>query len=172
VRIAMLKGLIAGAVNIAIASAIGAAWPRPAIISATLIVGFLSYGVSLVLFVLALRFLGTARTGAYFSLAPFVGAAVAIVIWGERPTVFFAVAAACMAFGVWLHLSERHEHEHVHEEMDHDHAHVHDEHHQHEHGPDDPPVTDPTPHSHPHHHRRLVHTHPHYPDLHHRHGHG
>ena len=170
-RIAMLKGLIAGAVNIVIASAIGAVWPEPAIIGATLVVGFLSYGVSLVLFVLALRHLGTARTGAYFSLAPFVGATLAIVGWGERPNLSFAIGAACMAVGVWLHLGERHEHEHVHEEMDHDHAHVHDEHHQHVHGPNDPPVTDPVPHSHGHRHRRLVHTHAHYPDLHHRHTH-
>jgi len=128
--------------------------------------------VSLALFVLALRYLGTARTGAYFAVAPFVGAALAIMGWHERPTLFFVFAAACMAFGVWLHLSEHHEHEHVHYEMDHDHAHVHDEHHQHDHGPDDPPVTDPVPHSHAHRHRRLVHSHPHYPDLHHRHSHG
>ena len=171
VRIAMLKGLIAGAVNVTIAVAIGAALPRPAIVGATLIVGFLSYGVSLALFVLALRYLGTARTGAYFSVAPFIGAALAIVGWGERPTVFFGIAAACMAAGVWLHLSERHVHEHVHEELEHDHAHVHDEHHQHAHGPDDPPVSDPVPHTHRHRHHRLVHSHPHYPDLHHRHTH-
>ena len=170
-RIAMLKGLIAGAVNIAIASTVGAVWPRAAIIGATFVIGFLSYGVSLVLFVLALRHLGTARTGAYFSLAPFVGATLAIIGWGERPSLSFAIGAACMALGVWLHLSERHEHEHVHEEMDHDHAHVHDDHHQHGHGPDDPPVTDPVPHSHAHRHQRLVHSHPHYPDLHHRHSH-
>jgi len=171
VRIAMLKGLIAGAVNVTIATAIGAAWPRLAIIGATLIVGFVSYGVSLVLFVLALRHIGTARTGAYFSLAPIVGAALAIVAWREPPSVFLGVAAVCMAVGLWLHLTERHAHEHIHEEMEHDHAHVHDEHHQHEHGPDDPPPTDPEPHSHRHHHQRLVHSHAYYPDLHHRHSH-
>jgi drug/metabolite transporter (DMT)-like permease len=171
VRIAMLKGLTAGTINIGIASAIGAAWPRPPIVAAALVVGFLSYGVSLVLFVLALRHLGTARTGAYFSLAPFVGMALAIVGWREQPTISFGVGAACMALGVCLHLTERHEHEHVHEEVEHDHAHVHDEHHQHEHGPNDPPVTDPKPHNHSHRHRRLVHSHPHYPDLHHRHSH-
>jgi drug/metabolite transporter (DMT)-like permease len=172
VRIAMLKGLAAGIVNIAIASVIGASWPPWRIVAGTFVIGFLSYGVSLVLFVLALRHLGTARTGAYFSVAPFVGAALAIVGWHERPTLFFGIAAACMAFGVWLHLSEHHEHEHVHDEMDHEHAHVHDEHHQHDHGPDDPPVTDPVPHSHAHRHQSLVHSHPHYPDLHHRHSHG
>lgn len=171
VRIAMLKGLTAGAINVGIASSVGATWPALTIIAAALVVGFLSYGVSLVLFVLALRHLGTARTGAYFSLAPFVGAVLAIIGWHERPTISLGIGAACMALGVWLHLSERHEHEHVHEEMEHDHAHVHDEHHQHEHDPDDPPVTDPKPHSHPHMHRRLVHSHAHYPDLHHRHSH-
>jgi len=169
VQIAMLKGLMAGGVNVTIAMALGSRLPSVPQIGAALTVGFLSYGVSLVLFVLALRHLGTARTGAYFSLAPFVGAAVALIGLRERPTVAFTVGASCMAVGVWLHLTERHEHEHVHEEMEHTHAHVHDEHHQHEHSPDDPLGE---PHSHPHRHERLVHSHPHYPDIHHRHSHG
>lgn len=171
VQVAMLKGLAAGAVNVVIAIALGARWPGVPVISAALMLGFLSYGISLALFVLALRHVGTARTGAYFSIAPFVGAAVAIVGWRETPTLVFMIGAACMAVGVWLHLTETHEHVHVHEPLEHTHAHVHDEHHQHEHGPDDPPTTDPKPHSHPHRHRRLVHSHPHYPDIHHRHGH-
>ena len=168
IQIAMLKGLFAGSVNVTIAIMLGSSWPSAPQASAALILGFLSYGVSLVLFVLALRHLGTARTGAYFSLAPFVGAAVALVWLRERPTGAFALGAGCMAAGVRLHLTERHEHEHIHEEMEHTHAHVHDEHHQHEHSPDDPPDE---PHSHRHRHERLVHSHPHYPDIHHRHSH-
>jgi drug/metabolite transporter (DMT)-like permease len=172
VQTATLKGLIAGMVNVSIASIFGTRFPTGPVVGATLLVGFLGYGVSLVLFVLALRHLGAARTGAYFSLAPFVGAALATVVWRERPTIAFAAGAACMALGVWLHLSERHEHVHVHEELEHAHTHVHDEHHQHDHGPDDPPATDPKPHSHRHRHEPLVHSHPHYPDTHHRHTHG
>jgi len=168
IQIAMLKGLFAGSVNVAIAMALGSSWPSAPRTGAAMVLGFLSYGVSLTLFVLALRHLGTARTGAYFSLAPFVGAAIALVWLRERPTVAFAVGAACMAVGVWLHLTEHHEHQHVHEEMEHTHAHVHDEHHRHEHSPDDPPGE---PHSHPHRHERLAHSHPHYPDIHHRHSH-
>lgn len=171
VQVAMLKGLAAGAVNVVIAFALGARWPSVPVIGAALVLGFVSYGVSLALFVLALRHVGTARTGAYFSIAPFVGAAVAIVGWRETPTPLFMIGAACMAVGVWLHLTETHEHLHVHEPLEHAHAHVHDEHHQHAHGPDDPPATDPKPHSHAHRHTRLAHSHPHYPDIHHRHGH-
>jgi drug/metabolite transporter (DMT)-like permease len=171
VQIAMLKGLVAGVVNVGIAVALGARIPGAGPLASALVVGLFSYGVSLVLFVRALRFLGTARTGAYFSTAPFVGAALSLIVFREHVTAGFLIAAALMLGGVWLHLTERHEHEHHHESMDHDHAHVHDEHHQHEHGPDDPPVTDPTPHTHAHHHAPLTHTHPHYPDLHHRHGH-
>jgi drug/metabolite transporter (DMT)-like permease len=168
VQVAMLKGLVAGSVNAALAIALGARWPARSSIALALLLGFLSYGVSLTFFIRALRYIGTARTGAYFSIAPFVGAVVAIVGFREHPTVSLAIGAGCMAVGVWLHLTERHEHEHVHEEMDHTHAHVHDEHHQHEHTPDDPPGE---PHSHPHRHPRLVHSHVHYPDLHHRHTH-
>lgn len=168
IQVVMLKGSAAGVVNVAIATMLGARIPSPSATVAALGLGFASYGVSLALFVLALRHLGSARTGAYFSLAPFVGAAVAIVGWHERPHLGFVLGTAFMAAGVWLHLTERHAHEHVHEEMEHAHAHVHDDHHQHEHSPADPPGE---PHSHPHRHTRLVHSHAHYPDLHHRHRH-
>ncbi|HZT51887.1 MAG TPA: EamA family transporter, partial [Stellaceae bacterium] len=170
VEIAMIKGIAAGAVNVGLAMAVAAhpALPPAGTIAAAAAIGFLGYGVSLALFVLALRHLGTARTGAYFSLAPFVGALVAIAGFGEPVTWPFAAAAALMALGLYLHLAERHEHAHVHEPMTHEHRHVHDEHHRHAHRPGDPPGE---PHTHVHAHPRLVHRHPHYPDLHHRHGH-
>ena len=106
--------------------------------------------------------------GAYFSLAPFVGAAMSLAIFQDGLSIRFGIAAALMGVGVWLHLTERHEHEHTHEPMEHDHSHVHDEHHRHEHSPDDPPGE---PHSHPHRHEAMTHTHAHYPDIHHRHEH-
>jgi drug/metabolite transporter (DMT)-like permease len=171
VQIAMLKGLVAGSVNTVLALLLGASFPDLPSVAGALTLGFFSYGVSLVFFVLALRHLGTARTGAYFSTAPFVGAALSLAIFRERPTPLFIVAAALMALGVWLHLTERHEHEHEHSALDHDHAHVHDGHHRHAHSADDPPVTDPTPHTHRHRHAPMVHSHPHYPDIHHRHAH-
>jgi drug/metabolite transporter (DMT)-like permease len=171
VQITMIKGIVAGSVNAVIALAVGAKLPSAAVIPASLLLGFLSYGVSLVFFVLALRSLGTARTSAYFSTAPFVGAAISLMLFRERPTTSLLVSAALMGVGVWLHVTERHEHAHAHEAQDHDHPHVHDEHHRHQHSPHDPPVTDPTPHTHPHHHEPMVHSHAHYPDIHHRHGH-
>jgi drug/metabolite transporter (DMT)-like permease len=166
--IAGAKGLIAGAVNLAIGLAIGAAAPPPLHVATALAVGFFGYGVSLVLFVIALRGLGTARTGAYFSTAPFIGAAVAIGAFAEPASLAFWLAAGLMAVGVWLHLTERHEHRHTHEPLDHVHPHVHDEHHRHEH---DFAWDSREPHVHPHRHARLMHSHPHYPDLHHRHVH-
>jgi ABC-type nickel/cobalt efflux system permease component RcnA len=85
----------------------------------------------------ALRNLGAARTGAYFSTAPFLGVALSLILLRETPLLFFWPALGLMAVGVWLHLSERHEHEHGHEAMEHEHLHVHDEYHQRLHGPDD-----------------------------------
>lgn len=166
--LAGLKGVAAGAVNVGIALWIGAGWPRAPFIGFAMIVGFLGYGVSLALFVLALRGLGTARTGAYFSTAPFVGAAVAVLAFGERPSWAFWAAALLMAAGVWLHLTERHQHVHTHEPMTHTHRHVHDAHHQHAH---DFPWDGHEPHTHEHTHASLTHSHPHYPDIHHRHRH-
>ncbi len=168
VQIAALKGIVAGAINLALALGRGAALPAPPYIIEAGVLGLFGYGVSLALYVAALRHLGAARTGAYFSTAPFVGALIGIVFLGDRITLVFAAAAALMAAGVWLHVSEAHAHEHTHEPFAHDHAHVHDEHHRHEHGPNDPGGE---PHAHRHRHARLVHAHPHYPDLHHRHSH-
>lgn len=168
VQIAMLKGLCAGSVNTAMGLLMGGKIPPMPTLVASGVVGFVGYGLSLTFFVLALRHLGAARTGAYFSLAPFVGACVSVVFFGDQPTVGLLVAAGLMATGVWLHLTERHEHQHRHEPLEHDHLHTHDEHHQHLHKPGDPPGE---PHSHPHRHEEITHSHPHYPDLHHRHGH-
>jgi hypothetical protein len=131
-------------------------------------VGFLGYGISLVLFVLALRHLGTARTGAYFSVAPFFGATFAVVWQGDVVTIQLLAAGLLMAAGVWLHLTERHAHSHAHGLQEHAHAHSHDEHHRHAHAF---PWDGHEPHSHPHVHHPLVHTHRHYPDVHHRHPH-
>jgi drug/metabolite transporter (DMT)-like permease len=165
--IAALKGGIAGAVNVGIALAGGAAVPPAESVGWALVVGFLGYGASLTLFVVALRGLGSARTGAYFSTAPFIGAAIAIATFDEPASATFWVAAACMAGGVWLHLTERHEHVHTHETLTHTHAHVHDEHHQHTHAHWD----GSEPHTHEHVHEPLTHSHPHYPDVHHQHRH-
>lgn len=167
VQIAMIKGLSAGSTNVMLALLLGASLPPIFVVGIGAIVGFLGIGVSLVMFMLGLRHLGTARTGAYFSLAPFIGALIAVIGFGEPVTLSLIVAALLMGFGLWLHLSERHEHDHVHDSIEHDHLHSHDDHHTHDH---DGSVTEP--HAHWHRHAPLRHKHPHYPDLHHRHGHG
>jgi drug/metabolite transporter (DMT)-like permease len=166
--IAGTKGLVAGITNTSLALAFGTAQTAPTLIAAAAAVGFLGYGVSLVLFVLALRGLGAARTGAYFSTAPFIGAAAAIVFFHEGTSPALGVAAALMAAGVWLHLTERHEHGHTHEELVHMHSHRHDSHHQHAHAF---AWDGREPHTHEHRHEPLTHSHPHYPDIHHRHSH-
>lgn len=169
VQIAMVKGLAAGSVNLIIALGQRTAIPPAADWAIAVVVGFLGYGVSLALFVAALRHLGAARTSAYFSLAPFIGAVLAVAILDDAITSQLLAAGALMGFGLYLHLTERHRHEHEHEEIEHEHRHVHDEHHHHGHTPDDPAGE---PHTHRHRHTRLVHSHAHYPDLHHRHRHG
>ena len=168
VMLAALKGLVAGATNLALALALGSRLPAPGAIVGAGLVGLLGYGVSLVLFIMALRDLGTARTSAYFSIAPFFGASLALLVLGEQPATAFWIAAALMGAGVWLHVTERHEHEHVHEPVTHTHEHAHDSHHRHNHAPG---WDGREPHTHVHEHGRLMHRHPHYPDLHHRHGH-
>ena len=165
--IASVKGLVSGIVNLGLAFSLGASMPALPDLAGAMMVGLLAYGVSLTLFVVGLRHLGTARTGAYFSVAPFFGALLAVLM-GEPVTMPLLMAGGLMALGTWLHLTERHEHSHKHEEMEHSHEHVHDEHHLHAH---DYPVSPGTKHRHLHRHEPLIHTHPHFPDAHHRHGH-
>lgn len=166
--IAGSKGLVAGCVNTGLGFALGASMPTATLLSSAMLIGFLGYGLSLVLFVLALRGLGTARTGAYFSTAPFVGAGLAVAAFGEPTGLHFWLASTLMAAGVWLHLTERHAHEHEHPDLLHRHRHRHDEHHQHVHDFDWDGVE---PHTHTHQHLPLKHLHAHFPDVHHRHTH-
>ena len=167
-QIVELKGLVAGPVNVALGLWVGGRLPDILAIGTAAIVGFVGYGVSLALFVVALRHLGAARTGAYFSTAPFLGATAAVIALGDPVTPPLIIAGILMGLGVWLHVSERHQHVHHHASTTHSHAHTHDEHHQHAHGPEDPPGE---PHVHAHQHTALVHSHPHAPDMHHRHRH-
>lgn len=166
--LAMVKGLVAGPVNLALALWLGAQLPSPPVLLGGAAVGVLAYGVSLVLYILGMRHLGTARAGAYFSVAPFFGALLAVAT-GDPVTPSLVVASVLMGFGIWLHLTERHSHEHTHEQLAHAHEHSHDDgHHDHVHHP---AVAPGTSHSHPHVHEPVTHTHPHFPDAHHRHDH-
>jgi drug/metabolite transporter (DMT)-like permease len=168
VFIASTKGLIAGVVNCSIAYFMGTQFPQIQTLLSAMSLGLFGYGISLVLFVMALRGLGTARTGAYFSTAPFIGSAVALIFMGESTSAVFWMASVLMGIGVWLHISEVHEHEHTHDVLEHSHAHSHDEHHQHEHL-DGEVLSDN--HAHWHRHTAIKHKHPHYPDIHHQHSH-
>ncbi|MBI2782521.1 MAG: EamA family transporter [Gammaproteobacteria bacterium] len=166
--IAVCKGWAAGVVNLGIAALVVDHWPPAATVAAAVVLGWVCYGLSLVLFVVALRHLGTARTSAYFSVAPFVGALIALPLLGEALTPRLLSAGALMALGVWLHLTETHRHQHAHDVLEHEHEHVHDPHHQHGH---DVPVGAEVRHTHRHRHAALTHQHAHFPDMHHRHGH-
>lgn len=167
--LAAIKGGIAGPVNLILAFALGAQLPGIFNITAAMVIGLFAYGVSLALFIVAMRHVGTARASAYYSIAPFFGAVLAIAI-GDPVSWPIVIAGLLMAIGVWLHLSERHEHEHTHDEITHDHWHTHDEHHQHDHD-EEQLVGVNGWHKHAHTHQPLTHTHEHYPDSHHRHGH-
>lgn len=165
--IAAVKGLSAGSVNLLLALWSGSALPAAPLLAGGMALGLAAYGISLVLFVIGLRHLGTARTGAYFSVAPFFGAILAVTWLGEPITAALLVSGALMALGLWLHLSETHEHGHTHEAIEHVHEHEHDAHHAHTHVEGEAAPR----HSHMHRHEVMTHSHGHFPDAHHRHSH-
>lgn len=166
--IAATKGLVAGITNVALAIWLGAKSPPASIVIFAATIGLFGYGVSLTLFVLALRELGSARAGAYFATAPFLGAAIAVIVLHDSTPPGFWMSAFLMLAGVVLSMTERHSHEHTHAPFAHEHYHFHDLHHQHDH---EFQWDKARPHSHPHRHELLTHDHAHLPDLHHRHTH-
>lgn len=167
--IVVVKGFGSGLTALAIASLTGNPFPSSCIaIVETLLLGFVAYGLSIFLYIKAQRFLGAARTSAYYAAAPFMGVLLSMLIWRELPSWNFAIAVFFMLWGTWLAFSENHVHCHSHEALKHDHAHRHDDrHHNHVHTPSAPGW-----HSHEHTHAKCVHEHPHTPDLQHRHQHG
>ena len=167
-QITAIKGIVAGVVNLALASATeGLPRMSPAVLASAFAVGFVCYGLSVVLFMTALRHLGAARTSALFATTPGFAIALSWTLLGEVPSLWTAAGGLLMIPGAWLLIRVDHAHTHRHEAMEHDHLHVHDEHHVHEHSGNEVPE----PHSHPHRHDNLEHAHPHVADLHHRHSH-
>jgi drug/metabolite transporter (DMT)-like permease len=168
--ITTIKGLGAGLVSLVLALAIGNPLPDlPAILKAMLL-GCFSYGISIILFILAMRNLGAARTSALFGIAPFTGALLSFLLFHQWPGLLFMLVLPLMAAGVVLLLYENHNHRHVHYAMEHEHSHGHDdEHHSHHH--DHPEQLPDGLHSHPHIHPTVEHEHEHMPDIHHRHPH-
>jgi len=165
-----IKGLGAGLFSGVLALLLGKPFPGWQVSLLAMAVGSVSYGVSIQLFILAMRGLGAARTSMLFGMAPFVGTFLSVVFLREVPQALFWVAVPVMLGGAWLMLTENHTHDHLHESVEHAHPHSHpDEHHTHPRSPEVPLASGT--HTHPHHHERLVHTHVHTPDLHHWHKH-
>lgn len=165
--LACLKGWSAGLFNILVAMALFQGNATGFQVSGALVIGALSYGTSLVLFIQALREIGSARTSTWFACGPFIGAILAILILGERPQAEFWLAGIIMLSGMFLLYGEKHRHSHRHARIAHSHPHDHDEHHRHQHQPEDLEGE----HDHFHVHEPLEHVHSHWPDIHHRHSH-
>ncbi len=165
--LASVKGFAAGLFSIFLALVFTTGSATPSQIYGALAVGALSFGLSLVLFVEALRKIGAARTATFFAVGPFFGTLLSVALLGERPPAAYWIATVLMLAGIALLYLEVHRHRHAHEEMAHTHTHIHDEHHDHEH----PEGEGALSHDHHHVHRPMNHSHVHWPDIHHQHPH-
>ena len=162
------KGLVAGSWNLVLGVALTPFPAAPADTVLALVLGALSYGASILLYISAAQTLGATRAQVAFSTAPLFGVALAVAWLGEALLVAHAVSGLLFASALALLMLERHAHRHAHQAMRHEHAHRHDDgHHLHSHAG----LPSGTRHSHPHEHEPMVHVHPHWPDLHHRHRH-
>lgn len=166
-QIVIIKGFGSGMGALIVAAVSGGLTFDPLFILWALLLGFFAYGLSIYFYIMAQRELGAARTSAYYALAPFIGALLSFMLFGQRLSASFLAALAFMLLGAYFSAFERHGHAHVHAEMAHEHRHSHDDgHHNHTHSP---PVKGS--HSHTHVHEELEHTHAHTPDVHHAHQH-
>lgn len=168
--IVTIKGIGAGSFSLILALILQNPFPKLLVALGAMLLGSLSYGISIALFILAIRDLGAARTSALFGTAPFVGALVSFLLFQQAPNMLFVIALPIMIGGAALLLGEEHAHKHVHAVIEHDHRHRHDDgHHAHDHAEGEIPAHGF--HSHPHAHEVIEHAHPHTPDIHHRHDH-
>jgi drug/metabolite transporter (DMT)-like permease len=167
IAIVTIKGIVAGTVSLIIAFLSGSSIPSLKFVLAALILGFFSYGISIIMFIFAMRSLGAARTSAFFGSAPFIGAIISLFLFRELPGMNFILSIPVMVGGAVFILWEDHLHIHKHDGFGHDHRHKHDDnHHIHEHNGDTN-----IEHTHWHVHEDLKHEHSHTPDIHHRHTH-
>ena len=165
-RSTIIKGLAAGTTNLLIGLALAGGLPPAAAAGKALLVGFLSYGLSITFYISSAQKLGAVRSQLIFSIAPLFGVALAVLALGEGLSAVQAVSGALLLASVWLMLAEKHAHSHEHAEMEHTHQHGHgDMHHDHHDGAQE------KAHAHFHKHPAAAHEHPHWPDLHHRHIH-
>jgi drug/metabolite transporter (DMT)-like permease len=162
------KGLIAGSVNLSIGIALDPLNLDARTIVAALLVGALSYGASIVLYIRSAQGMGATRAQVIFSSAPFFGVLLSVLCLGESISGVHLIATAIFIAAITLLLRDNHSHVHVHKSLRHKHSHRHDDgHHNHYHQDVSPSVR----HTHYHEHPHLEHKHPHWPDLHHRHSH-
>lgn len=167
----LIKGVGSGLIALVIAFATERMMPAwPAGIAGALLLGFVSYGLSILLYIKAQRGLGAARTSMYYASAPFIGVAVSFILFGEMPNLSFGIGAILMIAGVVLAILEKHSHIHKHAGLTHEHPHSHEDEH-HAHGHDTNPDAGAV-HTHEHVHEATEHEHDHRPDIHHRHTHG
>ena len=158
---------VAGTVNLLLGIATQPLAASATVIGMAVVVGALSYGASIVLYVSSAQHLGATRTQLLFATAPFFGLALSAALLAEPVTGAHLVAAALMVAAIGLVFAARHGHPHAHAALAHTHVHRHDDgDHTHDHGEAVPVV-----HAHWHEHQPVVHEHTHWPDLHHRHAH-
>jgi len=163
------KGLVAGTVNLAIGLITAEFKVSLALFAIAVIIGILSYGISIVLYINSAQRLGATRSQILFSSSPFFGVLLAAIFLGETISMAQYTAIAIIIFSLVFLFFEKHVHKHHHEPVEHDHWHHHDDgHHDHsiQHG-----LKKDTSHSHRHKHDPATHSHPHWPDLFHRHKH-
>lgn len=101
-EIVVVKGLGSGAGSLMIAFLQGETFPAFSFIPAVILLGFVSYGLSIFFYVYAQRSLGAAKTSAYYAVSPFIGVVFSLLIFREIPGAAFFIALAVMAAGAYF----------------------------------------------------------------------
>ncbi len=113
----------------------GAHLPSLYFIIGAMLLGSISYGLSIALFILSMRFIGAARSSAWFGMAPFAGVIISLLIFRSFPEITFLLSLPLMILGTILLFGEEHTHTHIHVHgtITHEHIHSHKAGQEHEH---------------------------------------
>lgn len=106
VQITTIKGIFSGLGSLIVALIIGEHLPALISMLAVLLLGFISYGLSINFYIKAQKDLGAAKTSAYYAIAPFLGVAFSMILLHERPGIQFYVGLVIMVIATILMIED------------------------------------------------------------------
>ena len=108
-EIVLIKGLCSGTGSLIIGLCIGEriALANLWIVALVLALGIIAYGLSIFIYIYAQRYIGAAKTSAYYAINPFIATFLSLIIFQEMPSYIYYIALFLMIIGAYLTSSDK-----------------------------------------------------------------